>query len=53
MKEFRRSLRELLRYPSAIFSLVLILLMVLLSLYTVITTPYSEAIRLWRGSEDD
>ena len=53
MKEFRRSFRELLRYPSAIVSLVLILLMVLLSVYTVITIPYNEAIRLWRGSEED
>lgn len=53
MKELRRSLRELLRYPSAIVSLVLILLMVAFSLYTIISMPYNEAIRLWRGSEED
>jgi peptide/nickel transport system permease protein len=53
MKELRRSLRELLRYPSAIVSLVLILLMVALSIYTIVSTPYNDAIRLWRGSEED
>jgi peptide/nickel transport system permease protein len=53
MKELRRSFRELLRYPSAILSLVLILLMVAVSLYTMVTMPYNEAIRLWRGSEED
>jgi peptide/nickel transport system permease protein len=53
MKEFKRSFRELLRYPSAIASLIMILCAVLLSAYTMVKTPYSEAIRLWRGSEDD
>ena len=53
MKEFRRSFRELLRYPSAVFSLILILLMIAISIYTMVKIPYSEAIRLWRGSEDD
>ena len=53
MKEIKRSFRELLRYPSAIVSMVMILLAVLLSVYTMITIPYDEAIRLWRGSEDD
>jgi peptide/nickel transport system permease protein len=53
MKELRRSLRELLRYPSAIVSLVLILMMLALSVYTMVTIPYNEAIRLWRGSEED
>lgn len=53
MKELRRTFRELLRYPSAIVSLVLIMLMVAVSVYTMVTMPYNEAIRLWRGSEDD
>ena len=51
MKELKRTFRELLRFPTAIASMVMILLVVLLSIY--ITLPYSEAIRLWRGSEDD
>jgi peptide/nickel transport system permease protein len=53
MKELKRSFRELLRYPSAVASLVMILMAVLLSAYTMVTIPYNEAIRLWRGSEDD
>lgn len=53
MNQLRRSFRELLRYPSAIVSLVLIGLMLAFSVYTIITMPYSEAIRLWRGSEED
>jgi peptide/nickel transport system permease protein len=53
MKEFKRLFRELLRYPTAIVSLVMILCAVLLSAYTMVTIPYNEAIRLWRGSEDD
>jgi peptide/nickel transport system permease protein len=53
MKQLQRSFRELLRYPSAIVSMVMILMAVILSVYTMITIPYNEAIRLWRGSEDD
>jgi peptide/nickel transport system permease protein len=53
MKEIKNASRELLRYPSAVVGLTLILLMVAASLYTMITIPYSEAIRLWRGSEED
>ena len=53
MKEIKRSFRELLRYPTAIISMVMILAAVLLSAYTMITIPYDEALRLWRGSEDD
>ena len=53
MKQLQKSFRELTRYPSAVISLVLISLMVALSAYTMITIPYDEAIRLWRGSEAD
>ena len=53
MKQLQRSFRELLRYPSAIVSMVMIFAAVALSIYTMITIPYNEAIRLWRGSEDD
>jgi len=53
MKEIQRSFRELLKYPSALVSLILIVLMVGASIYTIVTIPYNEAIRLWRGSEDD
>lgn len=53
MKEIKRSFRELLRYPTAIASMVMIFIAVLISIYTMITIPYDEAVRLWRGSEDD
>ena len=53
MKEFKSRARELARYPSAMVSLALILLMLGVSIYTMITIPYGEAIRLWRGSEED
>jgi peptide/nickel transport system permease protein len=53
MKQLKNSFRELLRYPSAVVSMVIILLMVGFSIYTMIALPYKEAVRLWRGSEDD
>jgi peptide/nickel transport system permease protein len=49
MANILNNLRELRRYPSAIAGLAVILLMVLVSIYTMITIPYSEGIRLWRG----
>ncbi|NPA31042.1 MAG: ABC transporter permease [Chloroflexi bacterium] len=48
----RGALKELLRYPSALAGLLVILFLVVVSIYTVITIPYSEAIRLWRGGEE-
>lgn len=52
MSAFRNSVRELLRYPSAIVGVVIILLLVATSVYAVVKIPYNEAIRLWRGGED-
>lgn len=45
-------LKDITAYPSAVVGLVIILGLVGISIYTVITIPYSEAIRLWRGGED-
>src|SRR5215510_12646111 len=42
-------LRQLRYYPSAIIGMTMVLILLLLSLVTVLTIPYSEAIRLWRG----
>ncbi len=47
-----KTFREITRYPSAITGLVIIAALVGLSIYTVVTMPYNEAIRLWRGGED-
>jgi peptide/nickel transport system permease protein len=52
MSGILNSLRELRRYPSAVFGLAIILILVALSIYTVITIPYSDAVRKWRGGEE-
>ena len=52
MSAIRRSIREITRYPSALAGLGIITGLVILSIYTLITIPYSEAIRLWRGGEE-
>ena len=49
---FKRNVRELLRYPSAIASLVIIGILLVISIITLIAIPYSKAITLWRGGED-
>ncbi len=52
MNSLKNSLRELKKYPSAIFGAVIVLLLVLLAIFAMIKIPYSEAIRLWRGGEE-
>ena len=52
MSGILNSLRELRRYPSAVFGLLIILLLVTIAVYTVISIPYSEAVRKWRGGEE-
>ena len=52
MKRLQGLLKELAAYPSAVVGLVIILALVGISIYTVISMPYKEAIRLWRGGED-
>ncbi|MGQ9596315.1 MAG: ABC transporter permease [Thermoproteota archaeon] len=44
-------LREVLSYKSAILGLALLLFLISLSVYTVVTIPLPEAIRLWKSSE--
>jgi peptide/nickel transport system permease protein len=52
MKTMRNSFQKLLQYPSAIAGLFVVFILVVVAVYTMITIPYSEAIRLWRGGED-
>lgn len=52
MKWLTRTLEDIRQYPSAIGGLVIILALVLVAIYTMVTIPYSEGIRLWRGGED-
>lgn len=52
MKTLQKTFQELLRYPSAIAGLIIIAGLVALSIYAVVSIPYKEAIRLWRGGQD-
>jgi peptide/nickel transport system permease protein len=51
MKALRNTFKELVRYPSAIIGLAIIALLLVLSVYAVVSIPYSKAIVLWRGGE--
>lgn len=44
-----QGLRQLMRYPAAVVGLAIIGALIVVAIYTVITIPYSEVIRLWRG----
>jgi peptide/nickel transport system permease protein len=52
MNTFKKNLREILRYPSAIIGSIVILILVGIAIYAVIAIPYQKAITLWRGGED-
>ncbi|MEM7799299.1 MAG: ABC transporter permease [Chloroflexota bacterium] len=47
-----RALREFFQYPSAVVGSLIVLVYILISVYTVVSIPYSEALQLWRGSEE-
>jgi len=46
------TLQQMVRYPSAIVGLLIIVVLVSVSIYTVIAIPYDEMIELWRGDVD-
>jgi len=52
MNRLKSTFKEITRYPSAVIGLAIILILILVAIYTVIAIPYSEAVRLWRGSEE-
>lgn len=52
MKALKNTFREISQYPSAVVGLTIISLLIVLAVYAVVSIPYSEAIRLWRGGED-
>jgi len=52
MNALKNSIRDLARYPSAVFGLVIIFILLGVAIYALVTIPYSEAVRLWRGGED-
>lgn len=52
MKALRTLVREIARYPSAIAGCVIIIALLGISIYTLISIPYSQAVNLWRGGDD-
>jgi peptide/nickel transport system permease protein len=52
MKALKNSLQTLWKYPSAITGILVILALVATAVYAMVTIPYSEAIRMWRGGEE-
>ena len=52
MNNIAASFKKLLQYPSALAGTFVILVMVAVSIYAMVTIPYSEAVRLWRGGEE-
>ncbi len=49
MNVFKRAFKELFQYPSAVAGLVIILMLIAIGIYAIVSIPYNEAIRLWRG----
>lgn len=53
MGEVKKTFQEILRYPSAIIGLITVILFAGLAIYAMIALPYSKAIQLWRGGENE
>lgn len=51
MRGLRNLFRQLKTYPSAVAGLTIIVLLIIMAGYALITIPYSEAIRMWRGGD--
>ena len=52
MNRLKSTLRQMRKYPSALFGSTIIALLVAMAAFTLLIIPYSEAVRLWRGGED-
>jgi peptide/nickel transport system permease protein len=51
MKSILKTIKEFGKYPSAIVGGVMVLILVIISIFTMIAIPYNEAISLWKSSE--
>ena len=51
-QRWKTALKQLAAYKSALLGIGILTFMVAVSIYTVVTIPYEEAIRLWRLGED-
>lgn len=52
MNALKKTLQDILHYPSAAAGLVVIFILFMVAVYAMIKIPYNEAIRLWRGGEE-
>lgn len=52
LNSLKNTMRQIMRYPSAIFGVIIILLMFVLAIYTLVAMPYDQAIHMWRGGEN-
>ena len=52
MNTLKNTFRDLARYPSAVFGMAVIFVLLGVAVYALVTIPYSEAVRLWRGGEE-
>lgn len=52
MNSIKKTMQEMLRYPTAIAGLITVLLLIGLAIYAMIAIPYKQALILWRGGED-
>lgn len=50
-QQWKARLKELTTYKSALLGIGIIVLLIFISIYTIITIPYEEAIQLWRAGE--
>jgi len=50
-QNFIKMMHELLRYPSAVVGLSIIVFLIGVAIYTVATIPYADAVALWRGDQ--
>ena len=49
MRNWSKQLKNLKRYPSMIAGLVIVVIFIAVSLYTITAIPYSQGVLLWRG----
>lgn len=52
MNAIRRTLQDILLYPSAVVGAAIILLLTILAIVIVIVFPYQKAVNLWRAGEE-
>jgi len=51
MKGLKNFFREIKKYPTAIFGLIVVLTLIVSAVIVIVTIPYDEAITTWRGGE--